>query len=29
MIIKITAPAVTPAKVVKINEKIFIIKTGE
>jgi hypothetical protein len=29
MIIKITAPAVTPAKVIKINEKIFIIKTGE
>jgi hypothetical protein len=29
MIIKITAPAVTPAKVVKIDEKIFIIKTGE
>jgi hypothetical protein len=29
MIIKITAPAITPAKVVKIDEKIFIIKTGE
>jgi hypothetical protein len=29
MIIKITSPAVTPAKVIKVDEKIFIIKTGE
>lgn len=29
MIIKITSPAATPAKVVKIDNKVFIIKTGE
>jgi hypothetical protein len=29
MIIKITSPAVTPAKVIKVEDKTFIIKTGE
>jgi|APGre2960657373_1045057.scaffolds.fasta_scaffold00632_25 hypothetical protein len=29
MIIKITSPAVTPAKIIKVDDKIFIIKTGE
>jgi hypothetical protein len=29
MIIKITSPAVTPAKVIKVDDKTFIIKTGE
>ena len=29
MIVKITSPAVTPAKIIKIDDKVFIIKTGE